>query len=76
MSQRGAGEQLEDLVAGAVAVAVVDDLEVVEVADDHRHRRALRSARAQLDVEALLEAAAVEQAGERVGAGGVGEALR
>ena len=51
-----------------MAERVVDALEVVEVADDERERRAAV-------LEALLEAAAVAQAGERVVLGELAQAL-
>ena len=70
------GEALERLVADAVAEAVVDALEVVEVADDDGDRAArCAAARASSARDPLLEAAAVEQAGERVGPRRVGEAV-
>ena len=66
----------ERAVAGVVAEQVVDLLEPVEVADQQA-QRVLAAARAlQLELEGLLEAAAVEQAGERVGARRVGELQR
>ena len=53
------------LVAGVVAVTVVDQLEVVDVGHDRAERRAL--AGAQTGLHGLLEeAAAVEHAGERI----------
>ena len=65
------GDLLEDRVADVVAGAVVDLLEVVEVACEHAHRRAAAARAAELEVEQLAEAAAVRQPGERIGAGGV-----
>ncbi len=68
------GEAAQHLVAGRVAERVVDALEVVEVADQQRHGRAVPSRlrrRAQagsrdVRVDVGLEVAAVAQARERV----------
>ena len=66
----------QDLVADEVSVALVDLLELVEV--EHHHREALVGARAALDLQpqAFVERGVVETAGQRVGAGGEGEAGR
>jgi hypothetical protein len=56
------GEDEQELVAGGVAAAVVDALEVVEVDEEHAHR----AAAAQHPVGDLLEQRAVGQPGERV----------
>ena len=74
LAERG-GDAGEQLVAGGVAVEVVDGLEAVEV--DHRERGALAVARAALDLalELLLEAAAVGEARERVVLGLVAQLL-
>ena len=55
----------EHAVAGGMAEGVVDDLEVVEVAHDHRHRAAPLGPEQLVD-DALLPGAAVADAGERV----------
>ena len=64
----------EDVVAGGVAVHVVHALEAVEVADDQAERLVGAAGALELDVEDLLEAAAVEQLGERIVVGRVAEA--
>ena len=56
------GEDEQELVAGGVAAAVVDALEVVEVDEEHAHR----AAAAQHPVGDLLEQRAVGQSGQRV----------
>ena len=56
------------MVAGVVAVGVVDRLEVVDVDRDRGEQAAVAAQTRELDLEPLVEAAAVEQAGERVGA--------
>ena len=55
-------------VAGGVALAVVDRLEVVEVEHGERERPARARRLGQLRLQALVEPAAVERAGERVDA--------
>jgi hypothetical protein len=59
------GHALQQLVAHAVAEAVVDELEVVQVDEHHRHgaRRALREHRL---AHPVVQQVAVGQAGERV----------
>ena len=69
--QRGAHRPrgpAELVVARPVAEPVVRALEVVEVDEEEADRRAGATGAAQLGVEALVEPAAVERAGERVGA--------
>ena len=63
------GEVAKHLVAGPVAVDVVDPLEVVDV--EHQHRDGVpRPARAgQLGAQALMKVAVVVEAGEGVGLG-------
>ena len=56
----------QDAVAGEVADAVVDRLEVVEVEDDERQAAAVALGAGDLAGERLVEVAAVVQAGERV----------
>ena len=65
--RRSSASVAQHLVAGAVAVDVVDALEVVDV--EHQHRdRVVRAARArELGAQALVEVAVVVEAGERVG---------
>ena len=60
-------------VAGRVAEAVVQVLEVVEVADEDRERARAAQSALCLDLHQLLEAAPVQEAGERVCARGVRE---
>ena len=55
------GEAAQHRVAGLVVEGVVDALEVVEVADEQRHRPLAAGV-----LDPLLEVAAVAQAGERV----------
>lgn len=61
------GRLPEDLVAGVVAVAVVDVLEVVDV--EQSHRDGVRCRVPQRGVEQLDERRAVGQSGEGVGPG-------
>ena len=64
-----AGDGAQQVVTGGVAAGVVDGLEVVEVDHDQAERAAVvADVVAQLGLEALGEAAAVERAGQRVGA--------
>ena len=74
-SQHLAGAR-ERAVARVVAEPVVDLLEVVEVADQQAQRALAAPRPLELQLERLLEAAPVQQAGERVGAGRVGESAR
>ena len=69
----GVADRAQDLVARGVPELVVHLLEVVEVADDHAQRLLGAAGALELDVEGLLEPAPVQQAGERVAAGGVAE---
>ena len=68
---RQPGHGLQRLVACPVAEAVVDQLEVVEVEDQHRPVRTAGAG--QVRRQALLEAAAVDQAGDRVVVGEVAQ---
>ncbi len=65
------GDGRDELVAGAVAERVVDVLEVVEVEREHRAAGAVALRRGELAGELLLEAAAVEERGDRVVVGEV-----
>ena len=65
----------QDLVADRVAVDVVDALEVVDVEQDEADRGVVARGARQLGGEALVEVAAVEEAGQLVGAGLDGEQL-
>jgi hypothetical protein len=73
------GQALADLdqhlVAGGVAEAVVDDLEVVEVQEDHGHAAVLAPAASERMAYALDEQRAVGQARDRVVERLVGELL-
>ena len=64
---------LQRLVAGVVAEAVVEVLEEVAVAQQQAEGVPAALGARELVVDHALEAAAVEQAGQRVGAGRVGE---
>ena len=66
-------ELLEGAIAGGVAIAVVDRLEAVEVADDHGKRAAAATGTLELGLEELLEAPPVDEPGEAVGAGRAGQ---
>jgi hypothetical protein len=68
------GHAPEDGIAGGVPVGVVHALEAVEVADDQAEWLVGAAGALELEVEDLLEAAAVEQVGERVAVRGVAEA--
>src|SRR5262249_46949948 len=63
---RPAAGPREQLVADAVAVLVVDLLEVVEVDEQHAGLAGLALGLGQRVVEAVLQERAVRQAGERV----------
>ena len=69
------GQRLQALVAGLVAVRVVDGLEVVDVDEHERQRHAGAGHDLQLARDVLVEGAVVAQAGERVGDGHLGQAL-
>ena len=60
------GHADEEAVAGGMAFAVVDDLEVVEVDEQQRDRHLVASVELQLAVQLLLEGAMVAEAGETV----------
>ena len=62
-----AGDLHQELVAGAVAEAVVHHLEAVEVEEEHREGGGLAALRAgERDLQPVLEERAVRQAGERI----------
>ena len=63
----------DQVVAGLVAEPVVDRLEAVDVDDHHRALAAVAGAEGDVLVELGAEAAAVEQAGERVVVGEVAQ---
>ena len=60
------GERAEKLVADTVPVHVVDALEVVDVEHEHRDRLVRAARFLQRGQQPLVEAAVVEEAGERV----------
>ena len=60
------GELGQQLVAALVAVAVVDDLEAVEVEPEHRGGAAVAGGQRERVVDAVDEQRAVRQPGERV----------
>src|SRR5207244_5655337 len=57
----------QDLVARLMAETVVDELEVIEIAEHDRQRRAKRARTHDLAVERLDEAAAIDETGQVVG---------
>ena len=67
LALRMAGHPPQHLVAGRVAVGVVDLLEVVDVGEEQRHREAAPLGAPQHRREALLERPVVDEAGEPVG---------
>ena len=69
------GDPDDELVAGGVAEAVVDVFEVVEVDEQQRAARVVAAHVRELVLERALEAAAVEQPGERVVVGHVAQLL-
>ena len=69
------GQGLQALVAGLVAVGVVDGLEVVEVEEDQRQRHAGAAHALQLARDVLVEGAVVAQARERIGDRHLGQPL-
>ena len=73
--ERVPGDGLKRLIARRVAVLLVHLAEAVDVADDHGHRAVAAERALELQLEQLLEGAAVEQPGEGVGAVGVGDAF-
>ena len=70
-----AGDAAQQLVAGGVALGVVDALEVVEVEDHGAERVAVAAGAGDLLADAQLHRAVVEDARERVGAGDVLDVL-
>ena len=73
--EQGPGDRTDHLVAGAVAVAVVDALEVVDVEREQQRRLAAAGDAVDLARERQLEAAAVGDAGQRVAARQVDEGI-
>ena len=69
------GGRLEQLVAGGVAVQVVDLLEAVEVDDHDRQLAVARLHGGDAVLEVVLERGAVGQAGQRVEMGEIEDAL-
>ncbi|MNI32229.1 hypothetical protein D3C73_861350 [compost metagenome] len=61
-----AGHDREQFIAGIMAQAVVDTLEVVQVEEHHRKHAAFRGLLEQFLGENLVEAAAVDQTGQGV----------
>ena len=60
------GDDLQEFVAGAVAEAVVDELEIVEIDEHHRRPAIVARARSHRLRQAILEQDAVGQAGQSV----------
>ncbi len=67
----GVCEEFEDLVAGEVAVAVVDFLEAVEIADDDGHADVFAFAAREFLLEVHGKGTGVGHAGEVIDGGGV-----
>ena len=67
------GEHPQEIVADGVAEAVVDQLEVVHVDEQHRGRRAGAGGLCQIPLQLLGELQPVGQVGERVVVGEVGK---
>jgi hypothetical protein len=63
------GDERQDAVAGPVAAAVVDRLEVVDVDEDQRGEAPVAADLGEHELELLLHAAAVEHPGEVVALG-------
>ncbi len=63
-------EDADDLVAGGVAIGVIDPLEVVEVEHDEGERRALLAAALEQTLAAVEQGATVSDAGQRILAAG------
>jgi hypothetical protein len=61
------GHRLDDAVAGLVAEPIVEDLEVVEIDRDQRHRRPVELRSGGDGGEALVEPAVIGHARERIG---------
>jgi hypothetical protein len=59
-------DRLQQLVAGLVAERVVDQLELVEVGDQHRGRRAAAARAGERERQPVGEQLAVRQPGERI----------
>ncbi len=62
----GVGHAYKQAIAGRMAFAVVDDLEVVEVDQQQRHRHVVATVEVELAVQLLLEGAVVAQSGETI----------
>ena len=60
------GHAHQETIAGRVTLAVVDDLEVVEVDEQQRHRYLVPPVQLQLAVQLLLEGAVVAEPGQAV----------
>ena len=74
-AQQARGRCLEDAVTGGVAERVVDDLEVVQVQEQHRHAAALPPGAHHRTRQALGQQAAVGQAGQGVVVGQIAQLL-
>ncbi len=57
----------DDLVAGLMAEAVVDRLEVVDVGDHERDARTRQVCTCELALESFVQAPAIREAGQRIG---------
>ncbi len=75
LSSSAAATALQHLVAGGVAMGVVDALEVVDIG--HQQQRRLAAARHAVDLtrQRQLETASIGQPGERVAAGEVDQGV-
>ena len=61
--------QAQAIVAGGVAIGVVEPLEVVHVEHDERDRSSIAGCPGKFVRQLLVEMAAVAQSGQRVGTG-------
>jgi hypothetical protein len=66
VADKHSGDRLEHGVAGGVAMAIVDRLEVVEIEKNKRRARAVTLDVSERALEFSLEAATVERLGERI----------
>ena len=70
------GDLLQAVVAAGVAQLVVDRLEMVDIDEQHRQRRALAVRVLEGARQRLVETAAIQRAGQRIDFGGVAQMQR